>query len=48
MIAAVTAYALVEFVFGQFVHQLGKHGSAFVNIGSIPPLSRKTPWKEAV
>jgi hypothetical protein len=48
MIAAVAANALVEFVLGQFVHQLGKHRSAFVHIGSVPPISGKTPWKEAV
>jgi len=48
IIAAVTADALVEFVLGQFVHQLGKHRSAFVQMGSLPPLGGQTPWKEAV
>jgi hypothetical protein len=48
IIAAVAANALVEFVFWQFAHQLGKHDSAFVHMESVPPESGKTPWKGVV
>ena len=44
----VAADALVEFVFGQFVHELGKHGPAFVHAGFSPRLSGGTPCEAGV
>jgi hypothetical protein len=41
MVAPIAADTLVEFVLGQFVHQLGEHRSAFVHNRFFPRMRRR-------
>ena len=46
-VAAVASDTLVQFVLGQLVHELSKHGSSFVHNGQIPLGSGERPCKRA-
>ena len=46
-VAAVASDTLVQFVLGQLVHELSKHGSSFVHSGQIPRGSGERPCKRA-
>ena len=46
-VAAVASDTLVQFVLGQLVHELSKHGSSFVHNGQIPLGSGGRPCKRA-
>ena len=46
-VAAVASDTLVQFVLGQLVHELSKHGSSFVHNGQIPLGSGRRPCKRA-
>src|SRR5215468_2420821 len=48
MIASITTNTFVEFVFGEFVHELGEHGSAFVHNGFFPRLRAGKTCETAV
>ena len=46
-VATVASDTLVQFVLGQLVHELSKHGSSFVHNGQIPRGSGERPCKRA-
>lgn len=47
LVAGVTANTLVELVFGQFVHQLGKHRSALIHNRFLPRKCGQEPCETA-
>lgn len=48
LVALVTAHTLAEFVFGQFVHQLGEHRSALIHNWFLPRKRGPEPIAVAV
>jgi len=48
LVAGVTQNALVEFVFGQLVHQLGEHRSALIHNRFLPRKRGQEPCETAV
>ena len=46
-VATVASDTLVQFVLGQLIHELSKHGTSFVHNGQIPLGSGGRPCKRA-